>query len=231
MTSSNGNIFRVTGTLWGEFTGHQWIPLTKASDMELWCFLWANSWASHRDAGDLRCHRAHYDVTVILGESLPRPSSHPQFRYYYDITRAIDALAACITRSSATMGLTVRWMKYYFPWGRISTTCTMCTSALAMELHPSCTYPSIQPSHSLPLVSSPCGLFGTKFSNFQFDPEWYFQRNFISKYTNFHWTKCIWKCYLQYDSHFVQASICWRLGFDDRNGCMCMLHMESSLIS
>ena len=40
MTSSNGNIFRVTGLLWGEFTGHRWIPLTKASDAELWCFLW-----------------------------------------------------------------------------------------------------------------------------------------------------------------------------------------------
>ena len=38
--SSNGNIFRVTGTLYGEFTGHRWIPLTKASDAELWCFLW-----------------------------------------------------------------------------------------------------------------------------------------------------------------------------------------------
>ena len=25
----------------GEFTGHQWIPLTKASDAELWCFLWS----------------------------------------------------------------------------------------------------------------------------------------------------------------------------------------------
>ena len=24
MTSSNGNIFRVTGPLWGQFTGHQW---------------------------------------------------------------------------------------------------------------------------------------------------------------------------------------------------------------
>ena len=32
MTSSNGNIFRVTGPLCGELTGHQWIPLTKASD-------------------------------------------------------------------------------------------------------------------------------------------------------------------------------------------------------
>ena len=41
MTSSNGNIFRVTGPLWGESTGHRWIPLTKASDAELWCFRWS----------------------------------------------------------------------------------------------------------------------------------------------------------------------------------------------
>ena len=33
--------FRVTGPLCGEFTGHWWIPLTKASDAELWCFLWS----------------------------------------------------------------------------------------------------------------------------------------------------------------------------------------------
>ena len=41
MTSSNGNIFCVTGHLCGEFTGPQWIPRTKASDAELWCFLWS----------------------------------------------------------------------------------------------------------------------------------------------------------------------------------------------
>ena len=41
MTSSNGNIFRVTGPLCLEFNGHQWIPLTKASDVELWCLLWS----------------------------------------------------------------------------------------------------------------------------------------------------------------------------------------------
>ena len=40
MTSSNGNIFRITGHLCGEITGHQWIPHTKASGAELWCFLW-----------------------------------------------------------------------------------------------------------------------------------------------------------------------------------------------
>ena len=39
MTSSNGNIFRFTGHLCREFTGHRWIPHTKASDAELWCFL------------------------------------------------------------------------------------------------------------------------------------------------------------------------------------------------
>ena len=32
MTSSNENIFRVTGHLCGEFTGLRWIPRTKASD-------------------------------------------------------------------------------------------------------------------------------------------------------------------------------------------------------
>ena len=41
MTSSNGNIFRITGHLCGEFTGHRWIPHTKASDVKLWCFLWS----------------------------------------------------------------------------------------------------------------------------------------------------------------------------------------------
>ena len=40
MTSSNGNIFRVTGPLCGESTGHRWIPLTKASDAELLCFFY-----------------------------------------------------------------------------------------------------------------------------------------------------------------------------------------------
>ena len=39
--SSNENIFRVSGPLCGEFTGDRWIPLTKASDAKLWCFLWS----------------------------------------------------------------------------------------------------------------------------------------------------------------------------------------------
>ena len=69
MTSSNGNIFRVTGRLCGEFTGDRWIPLTTASDAELWCFFfiraWINDWVNTREAGDLRRHRAHYDVIMM----------------------------------------------------------------------------------------------------------------------------------------------------------------------
>ena len=69
MMSSNGNIFRVTGHLCGEFTGHRWIPLTKASDAGFWCFLWfmpwMNGWVNNREAGDLRRHCAHYDVIVM----------------------------------------------------------------------------------------------------------------------------------------------------------------------
>ena len=41
MTSSNGNRFRVTGRLWEKSTGHRWIPLTKASEAKLWCFVWS----------------------------------------------------------------------------------------------------------------------------------------------------------------------------------------------
>ena len=69
MASLNGNIFSVTVPLCWEFTGHWWIPLKKASDAELWCFLWSacvwtNVWVNNRNAGDLRRHRDRCDVTV-----------------------------------------------------------------------------------------------------------------------------------------------------------------------
>ena len=41
MTLSKGNIYRVTGPLWRESSGHRWIPLTKASEGLLWCILWS----------------------------------------------------------------------------------------------------------------------------------------------------------------------------------------------
>ena len=69
MTSSNGNIFRVTGPLCGEFGAHRWIPRTKghwggALMFSLIC-AWINGWINNHEAGDLRRHRAHYDVIVM----------------------------------------------------------------------------------------------------------------------------------------------------------------------
>ena len=69
VTSSNGIIFRVAGHLCGEFTGHRWIPRTKASDAEHWCFLWSapeykqlskQSWGWWFETLS-----SHYDVTVM----------------------------------------------------------------------------------------------------------------------------------------------------------------------
>ena len=50
MASSNRNIARITGPLWGKSTGHRWIPLTKASDAELYVFfdLRLNKWSNKR---------------------------------------------------------------------------------------------------------------------------------------------------------------------------------------
>ena len=76
MTSSNGKIFHVTGP----FTGHRWIPLTKASDPEFLFSLicvWTNGWVNNRVTGDFRRDRAHYDVTVMIfflqSHSMSRP--------------------------------------------------------------------------------------------------------------------------------------------------------------
>ena len=68
-TSSNGNIFHVTGHLRGEFTGHRWIPRTNGQ----WCgalmhsliFAWINDWVNNGEAGDLRRHFSDYDVAVM----------------------------------------------------------------------------------------------------------------------------------------------------------------------
>ena len=77
MTSSNGNIFRVIGPLWGEFTGYRWIPLTKASDAELWCFSLIGAWTKslskpsrHRwfepPPRSLRRHCNEYEISYTV---------------------------------------------------------------------------------------------------------------------------------------------------------------------
>ena len=66
MTSSNGNINRFTGPFCGEFTGHRWIPCTKGSDGELWCFLSAPEPTIEQTMETL----VIWDVTALIMTSL-----------------------------------------------------------------------------------------------------------------------------------------------------------------
>ena len=112
MTSSNGNIFRVTGPLCGEFTGR--IPHTKASEwrgalMSYLICVWINGWVNNREAGDLRRHRSHYDVIVMCSvKTVPTDGLAP-----LGATSAGSVMILCGSRlysGPALEGLT--------PWGR-----------------------------------------------------------------------------------------------------------------
>ena len=50
----------------GEFPAQR--PVTRSFDISLIC-AWINGWVNTRDAGDLRRHRANYDVIVISCQS------------------------------------------------------------------------------------------------------------------------------------------------------------------
>ena len=123
-TFSKGNIFRVTGSLCGEFTGHRWNPLTKASDAEFWCLFWSAPWrnggVNTREAIGIDTKievivvspttwEAHHSPRVKpsgCGE-LPRslvtpqwPQSSYQFPFYHDASKYIKSqqIRVCISR-------------------------------------------------------------------------------------------------------------------------------------
>ena len=58
-------------------------PVTRSFDVFLLC-AWLNGWVNNCEAGDLRCHHAHYDVSVMYNQSAAVHSSstyylHPKF--------------------------------------------------------------------------------------------------------------------------------------------------------
>ena len=89
MASSNGNIFRVTCYLCGEFTDPWWIPRTKASDEELWCFLLIYLWVNNREAGDLRRYRSHFYVTVMWYKTYTNNTTRIAYLDIYSLHFAI----------------------------------------------------------------------------------------------------------------------------------------------
>ena len=71
MTSSNGNIIRVTGPLRGESTGHRWFPLTKpvTRNFDVFFDLRLNkrlSKHSRRCWFETPSRSLHYDVIVVM---------------------------------------------------------------------------------------------------------------------------------------------------------------------
>ena len=70
MTSSNANIFRVTGHF---LRGIHWSPVNSPRKGQ-WCgalmfsliYVWINGWINNREAGDLRRYRTHYDIIVRM---------------------------------------------------------------------------------------------------------------------------------------------------------------------
>ena len=94
MTSSNVNIFRVTGPSWGESTGGRWILLTKTSDAELWCFIWSAPEQTPQQAIETP---VIWDVIVLVMTSLKWIFHHNMHRHvvwytYIDIVNSSNTV-------------------------------------------------------------------------------------------------------------------------------------------
>ena len=64
-------------------------PVTRSFDVFLICAR-IHGWVNNREAGDLRRHRAHYDVTVIIRSAThPSPFTHPIPGYFSDPTSLV----------------------------------------------------------------------------------------------------------------------------------------------
>ena len=94
MMSSKGNIFCVTGPLCKEFSSHRWIPLTKASDVELLMFslicAWTNGWVNNRDRDDSWWRHQMETFSALLAicaENSPVPG---EFSTQRPVTRSFD---------------------------------------------------------------------------------------------------------------------------------------------
>ena len=77
----------------GEFPAQR--PVTRNS-VSLIC-AWINGWVNNREAGDLRHHRAHYDVTVMLV-----------------ITLLADVTASNSAKASVGIVMTEKWNRFFF---------------------------------------------------------------------------------------------------------------------
>ena len=108
MTSSDGDIFRVTGPVWGVSTGHR-IPVTKASDAKLWYFLWS---APEETVQQTIETPVIWDAIELIMTSL-----------WWSITQPADFPAPIDARASAVTVMTESWTCFVSSFARIQLLC------------------------------------------------------------------------------------------------------------
>ena len=99
MTSSNGNNFP---RCWPFVRGNNWSPLNSPHKGQ-WCgalifsFIcaWINGWVNNREAGDLKRHRDHYDVTAMIAAGIC-PHLHVNTRRPIQNDRNFPDIFKCI---------------------------------------------------------------------------------------------------------------------------------------
>ena len=102
MTSSNGNIFRVTGHLCGEFTARRIFSLI--------C-VWINGWVNNRETGGLRRYPTHYDVIVLQ-------LSKPMTTQFSNVTRQIRSSYITVGERTVALKIIARWSITQTPTGQ-----------------------------------------------------------------------------------------------------------------
>ena len=124
MTSSNGNIFRATGPLCGEFTGPSEVPaqrpVTRNFDVSL-IYGWINDWVNNREAGGLRRHPGHCDVNVMFHAILINLFSFGlgmKYKTYYVFSSRIWFLASHRSwyKATASIKMTFSFSCNIFLW-------------------------------------------------------------------------------------------------------------------
>ena len=133
MTSSNGNIFRVTGLLCGEFTGHRWIPHKgQWRGALMFSFICAciNGWVNNREAGDLRSHRAHYDVIVMKYKGFYNYTAFEvHVHFYIDCSSKVKcrlSSKSCFNIHNTELGECLFWLLHLCTFSSITDWCCNC---------------------------------------------------------------------------------------------------------
>ena len=81
--------------------------------------VWINSWVNTREAGDLRCHRAHYDVivmTVSYVTFIPQVAQHPSGTYMINSTAQMNDDKCLCQRNNGIYWRPLKLIHFYEPF-------------------------------------------------------------------------------------------------------------------